>query len=758
MKIAIMTWYSFNNYGSKLQATAMMETLKKMGFEPYFIKYNPRGIIQFNQNNELKLLFRKLKSKIFNKMVINEKFDEFSKKNFMETDLCDSYVDLYQLNDKFDAFICGSDQIWSPNNFDSKFFLDFACQNKIIAYAPSIGFSNIESSIIQEKMKTLISRFNHLSIREETGAKIIRELCNKEAQVVVDPTLLLNNKEWAKYENSGLNSSLNNQKYVLTYFLGKSNKYIRKIQKYAKDNDLKIYNIPVYQRKKINKYNYNEKIGPSEFLSLIKHASCVFTDSFHGMLFSINYNIDFYVYKRFNANSKINQNSRVLDFLKRLSLEERLVEKNSEIFLNNINYENVNKKLKELRKKSSYYLTSALNDVLSKKSFNIEKSGKYLTSYCSGCGTCSAVCPTHAISIEINKEGFQSYVFNEEKCIKCGLCVNACPMLKIDISKVLDCKKFYSFKALDKNILSKSSSGGVAHIIASTLNKKGYYVCGCSYNNEKDIAEHIIIEPNHVDELSKLQGSKYIQSHSAEAIENCIKIGKKNKVLFIGTPCQIAGIDKVAKINKIRDNFILVDIICHGVPTNNLWQKYIKEKMEKYPSLKPKHKIIMRSGTLTKNRKYVMMLLDYNNKVIYKNNQEKDLFYAFFNDGTCYNSSCFECPYRTKTSADIRIGDYWGDRFKNDSTGISMICVMNENGLNLINSIKNENVADIKEQKKEEYFDVQYPMNRNTPLYRDKLLDELKDDSKSLISIKKKYLKNKKIIKKMYRLKKILKK
>ena len=139
-----MTWYSYKNYGSKLQATAMNEILTKRELHPVFINYIPRGAIKrsykISQIEILKKILKKIKTKINNKdtVITNIKFDEYSEKFLKETELCDSYVDLYQLNNQYDAFFCGSDQIWSPNNFDPRYFLDFADTSKIIAYALSI--------------------------------------------------------------------------------------------------------------------------------------------------------------------------------------------------------------------------------------------------------------------------------------------------------------------------------------------------------------------------------------------------------------------------------------------------------------------------------------------------------------------------------------------------------------------------------------------------------------------------------------------
>ncbi len=760
MKIGIMTWYSYNNYGSKLQATAIYNILKQKGYTPTFINYSPRGTI--SENLSFRVILKKVFDKISNRnkaITNNESFKLYSKNYFSETEKCDSYIDLFQLNDDFDAFVCGSDQIWSPNNFDPRFFLDFANSNKIVAYAPSIGLSAINDSIIFNKMKELINRFNYISIREETGAKIIKDICGKNVNVVVDPTLLMNKDDWQRFESKSLNKELKNDNYIVTYFLGESDKYLDGIKKYAKENKLVIYNIPVYKKRKINKFDFHYEVGPSEFLSLIKNAKCVFTDSFHGTIFSINYNVNFYTYKRFNDKSKINQNSRVTDFLGKLSLYDRIVDNKSLLKNSNIKYSIINQKIEKFRNESMSFLLSSLENINNNKNTNNHVYDKNITNYCAGCGACASICPKKAIKINMNDEGFKSYNIDEKNCIKCGLCKKVCPMNCLDCLKIDDNMRLYSFKTLNHNVLSKSSSGGFGYTVSSYLQKKGYYVCGCVYNNKKDIAEHIIITPNDIDGLKKLQGSKYLQSDCSNAIKECINIGFDNKVLFIGTPCQVAGVDKLTKLKGIRDNFVLVDLICHGVPSNYLWKKYLKELFDKYPKLNVSHNITIRDGKLSSKNKYMNIVIeDHKNNIIYKKNQNHDDFYLFFNNGICFNESCFECPYRTKSSADIRMGDYWGNRFKNERDGISMIIAMTEVGNNLIEDFKNKKEAVITNQNINDYYLSQYPINRNIPLDRKALICDLKKDGISLKTIRKKYFKYQAYKRLIFKIKKILRK
>lgn len=756
MKIAIMTWYKYKNYGSKLQAAALKTILEIKKNEVDFINYNPKGQIKTEPSvyNSFRILSSKMKARLFDKIIKNDLFDKFSNKYFKETELCDSFFDLYKLNDKYDCFICGSDQIWSPNNYDSKYFLDFAQKNKIISYAPSIGLNKIDNLIIKENMSKLISRFDNLSIREETGANIIKQICNRDAQVVLDPTLLMTSDDWEKYENLDFNKIYKNKRYIVTYFLGKSNKYINEIKTYASSNNCEIINIPVYQRRKINKYNLKESIGPSEFLSLLKNAFCVFTDSFHGIIFSINYNVNFYAFKRFKSKDRINQNSRVLDILTRLNLTDRVVSDDGKFILTSIDYTSVNEKLKELRKNSNDFLDNSLHNVEANKESVNEKIFK-----CFGCGACSAICPHHALNEYVDEVGFIRFKVDKKKCTSCNLCHKVCPLYNTNTNDISSYKRIISFSLKDKLLLSESSSGGASAAIVNYLNsRKNYYVSGCYYDNDKGRAEHILIEPNRPEIVNSIKGSKYLQSSVNKAFLKIMNLKKDEKLVFIGTPCQVAGLANILELKNIRDNYILIDLICHGVPSANLWNKYVNEILEKYPILKDNHKIIIRNGKLTKSKKSVITFSDIDGNIIYKNNQDKDLFYFFFNDGTCYNETCFDCPFRTKSSADIRLGDYWGDKFKNNNTGVSMVTIFTERGQKLIQELEETNIAYINNGDINDYYIYQYPYNKLIPLYRDDMLADFSKKETKLKQLRKKYNSGQLFIAKLYKIKNLIRK
>lgn len=733
-KIGIMTWFHYDNYGSLLQAAATNYVLKEKKYKPIMINYRPKGSTKELKDRTYFInLFKNYFHKTSNINCNGKAFDEFRNKHFVETEELDDYMHLAQKSEEFDAIVCGSDQIWSPLCFDSHYYLDFAQRNKIVSYAPSFGSSSIKNPKISAQIKELLLRFDKISIREEQGQKIIKDLTGRESKLVLDPTLLLNAKEWQGFIKK---VDIPKKPYIICYFLGNPDSHLETIEKYALSHNLEIYNIPFLENKKINKYNLNCDLGPGEFLDLMQNAHTIFTDSYHGTIFGINFNNNFYTFRRFKANDPKNQNSRILNILNKLDIMERLVDDDTNLdSVKKIDYKKVNKKLNEMRNESKEYLFSALDNL---KNVEVEPDVKgKITNYCCGCGACHAVCPVNAIEIVDDEQGFQHYKINKEKCIECGMCRKVCPMLKLDTKSLKESPKLFSFKSKNDSTLLTSSSGGFSHTLATKLNKEGYYVCGACYDNKQDIAKHIIIKPNSPSELSKIQGSKYIQSHTKDAFAELMKLPKDAKVVVFATPCEIAGLDKLLKIKGKRENYILVDLICHGVPTKYLWEKYLPSIIGKHIS--SEHYVYFRNKSKSWRDKSMRMTIVYNNNNNnkYGKSEDKDNFYYFFSRGDCYMRSCFDCPYRESSSADIRIGDYWGQRFIKDTTGVSMVICNNTNAIKLVKSLKDE--AKIEEHPLEEYWTGQFPTNQPIPIYREDLIQDLRNPKMSINKVKNKY-------------------
>lgn len=366
-KIGIITVYQNTNYGSKLQSYAMQHFLKSIGYSAENIPFIKMV------KNEVNLLARILnffvfalkKPSIFLTIFARKKCN---KRNNIFVDYTHNHINesiytvrqirekINEQNNPYYKYICGSDQIWAPNQFNENYFLSFIGDNSTkIAYAPSIGLPQVPFELV-DKYKILINNIKFVSIREKDGANIIKKITGRDVPVVVDPTLLLTKDDWKKHMIEPKIRS----PYILCYFLGNNKCHRRWVEKLSKKTGYKVIVLPFATR---DYYWGDEKIfeaGPREFLGLINDAKIVCTDSYHGMLFSINLNKEFYVFLRFKSNDKINQNSRVLNFLEIINLQNKIVDLNSENIFEKIDWMNVNDLIDNERTKSIKYLKKAL--------------------------------------------------------------------------------------------------------------------------------------------------------------------------------------------------------------------------------------------------------------------------------------------------------------------------------------------------------------------------------------------------------------
>lgn len=325
-------------------------------------------------------------------------------------------------------------------------------------------------------------------------------------------------------------------------------------------------------------------------------------------------------------------------------------------------------------------------------------------SECCGCKNCMNICPKKAINMKKNSEGFLYPEIDKDKCINCGMCKKVCPIInKIDDSNFLEEKICYGITNLDNNVLKKSTSGGAFYSIAQEIiNNKGVVV-GAAYDDDMNV-KHIIVEKK--EDIYKLMGSKYIYSDLGDTFKQIKEILKKGRlVLFTGVPCQVAAL----KTYLMHDysNLITMDVICHGTPNQDLFNKYKKYLEKKYNG-----KLIdyqFRSKQKANWGKFEALAIfkkEKNNKTTTKTkriNADFDKYYMSFLNAENYRESCYECKYaNTKRISDITVGDFWGiekinkDFLKNN--GVSALIISTKKGKEIFDKIKNQFM----------YFDTSY--------------------------------------------------
>lgn len=382
-KLGICACYQHKNYGSQLQSYATTVELARRNIDFEVIRYKkkitplllvkslPRllnpvfindRIIETSQKKMMLKLHPQLAQ---DNAVRNAAFDKFSQSRFKKlSPVYYGYEQLKEQSKKYTAVMVGSDQLWSPSGITSNFYnLMFADDNTVkISYATSFGVSQINPRY-HKIYNTFLNRLNFISVRENSGKKIVEELSSNKAEVVCDPVILLDAEQWLKEIP---NKRLYDEPYIFAYFLGKSAEYRDAVTKFAKQKGLKIVTEPhmdSYNKADENFGDYTPfDIGPAEFVNLIRNAEYVFTDSFHGSVFSMLYQKHFLVFNRYSDNSSSSKNSRIDSFCKNYGLSDRRYNGNIADVENKINYEDVLGKVDEHRQKSKAFLDRALAD------------------------------------------------------------------------------------------------------------------------------------------------------------------------------------------------------------------------------------------------------------------------------------------------------------------------------------------------------------------------------------------------------------
>ncbi len=387
-KIGIITITRDENYGNRLQNYAVQEIIKKLGFEAETIinttangfnsvasradiykKLKPTHLlrainarlrnklmIKNDRDGILKSLFWKLSCKDKISAAVKQRkiaFLNFNHRNiiFSRTTISLDHIDKAGLN-HYEYFVCGSDQIWNPYYPQTSMidFLQFAPKSKRIAYAPSFGVDHIPEHK-KEHYRQWLRDIPYLSIREQQGAAIIKDLTGRDATVLVDPTLMLSKDEWMAIAQKP--SISNKGKYVLTYFLGnETNEYQSTIRDIAARSSCKIINLA--DIREFESY----AVDPAEFVYLINNAELVCTDSFHGAVFSIIMRTHFIVFDRLEDGHSMG--SRLENLLSNFGMEERLfrnIRKIEDVF--NTDFSNVERIIAVEQNKAWSFLSSA---------------------------------------------------------------------------------------------------------------------------------------------------------------------------------------------------------------------------------------------------------------------------------------------------------------------------------------------------------------------------------------------------------------
>lgn len=340
---------------------------------------------------------------------------------------------------------------------------------------------------------------------------------------------------------------------------------------------------------------------------------------------------------------------------------------------------------------------------------------------CCACGACENICSQKAITMQEDEYGFFYPVIDDSKCVGCSMCKSVCGFQNKKIEN--DPLEVYAAVAREKNIVEKSASGGIFTAIARAVLLDNGLIVGAALQEDYSV-EHVIVEDE--DGLEKLQGSKYTQSkinNVFSIVEKHLK--KEEKVLFSGTPCQVAGLKSYLK--KEYNNLITVDVICHGVPNNRMFQDYIRIIESKENG---------RISFFTFRDKSIgwginaSVIINGHKKKIW---QSMSSYLYYFTKGWIYRDSCYGCGYAcSHRLSDITLGDYWGIEKQHpeylgkngwdETKGISVVIVNTEKGVEYIKQVSSyiELKSSTFEKASEANGQLKYPSN---PGKRNEILD-----------------------------------
>ena len=358
-KIALITIYDDYNIGNKLQNYALKKSIEDMGFVVETINTHSFGRWVLSWRGWIvTILGIPRKASHYRRMMIKRKkiFRTFSKR-YLNVSRPYSFDEIKNgALREYSAFVCGSDQVWhlwtkKKEELDY-FFLNFTEVDKRICYAPSFGFEEVPEEFGETYRRGLMG-FNRLSCREQSGCELIQRLTGREAERLCDPTMLLTTEQWDQIARKPEFSVP--EKYLLTYFLGAISEHIKqKIDEIARKYSLKVVNVYCMDFSKENDSYFCT--GPDEFIFLVKHATYVCTDSFHGTVFSILYHKRFEVFQR-SGEDGFMMKGRLKTLLELFELEQC---ENGDFIDQKVDFEYVDRVLKTEQERGKKYLYKEL--------------------------------------------------------------------------------------------------------------------------------------------------------------------------------------------------------------------------------------------------------------------------------------------------------------------------------------------------------------------------------------------------------------
>ncbi len=688
MKVGIITFNSAHNYGAVLQVWALQEKLKSEGHQVEVINYRipaidnlyqvyvPRWISGNSMVNRAchKLQYMKARVRIPEKSKRYKKFENFINNVLPTTVPYHSYEALKNAKFDYDLMITGSDQVWNGNitrGISGAYFLAFGDEKvKRISYAASIGkdaFDEEEKVVVQKYLKEL----DYISVREEKAKTAVEELTDKEVDLVLDPTLLLDRE---KYDTLKKPFPVKGGDYIFVHNVhlvkvdARLNAIVEEISKRT--------GLPVVNNRA--DYSFKNEIGkfsaggPEEFLGVIDGAKFVITNSFHATVFSTIYE------KKFITVPHFKNPDRMRNLLQMFGLENHLIAEVKDIPKDlselDIDYAKVNELRKEARAASEAYLQKAIQGPKTVPA-PVTSDKKYLQSKdkfnCYGCGLCKELSPD-AISMEQDEEGifYPKAISGQEERAKATTCLFG------NEGKGHGIKEAYTAHLNDDQVLEVCSGGGATRAFAEAIWKQGGVVAGVGYKNSL-LPEYGLAE--NLEEAEGFFSEKYVEELSNDIfgqVKQELSTGRK--VLFIGRASKVDALYHY--LGKDYENLYTVQELERGIASRKVYEKYLESLEESYGSKVVK--VEFDNKTRTAKKPYVC--ITFQSGDIYVSSASSNLFIHAMRRGYAARHSCYTCKYRENgiSVADITV-NHNGSKKEAYPMGEDMVCIHTKAGKEL---------------------------------------------------------------------------
>lgn len=631
----IGVWYG-GNYGSILTYYALQKVLRDHGYSVLMIdKPKPEGRdLEIDHSYHSRVFAREYYEAVAPLLTLRE---------------------LHLLNKYVGTFIVGSDQVWNygiSKGFGKSFYLDFVNnRNKMLSYASSFGHgtSNTPSDQIANVAR-LLNRFDGVSVREAQGVSILRKEFGVIGTQVLDPVFFLDRPTL-----DGLIDKCDLQKpekpYLLAYILDPSDEKKNQLIEIAQKRGLELRVLLDMRgneeeaRKIFDMDNVQVSENVHQWLWNFDNAEFVVTDSFHGTSMAILLEKQFVsLVNRRRGATRFETLADLFDLRDHLASDPLDLVKTAD-GAPEIDYDQINAIKKAEVDRSLRWL---LNHMAQKK--NADRTIESLAKIeCCGCGACANVCPEDAIAMHPDDEGFLYPQVDRDKCTNCSKCRRACPSIRVPGGKFKEPKCFASYTT--DPIRMRASSGGIFPILARDFLERGGVVFGAAYTDDFHLVQQ---SAQTAAELEPLLQSKYLQSDAAltyREAKEALDAGRP--VLYVGCPCQVAGLNGF--LRKDYDNLLTVDLLCHGGPSQEVFQQYLAEfhpgKTPTYVSFRDKDHF----GWSTE------MTIKFKDGEEYRETRGKDYFYRAFLPCYAARPHCRVCNFsRLPRQGDITLGDFWG--------------------------------------------------------------------------------------------------